>query len=141
MPKIYAPFPLLVVLVLIHTEAILGHGSIIAAAAFIPIVFWLWCLPILKDRTTIPRRSYVLLVGAVILSLIWLADGFSYALGYHGAEYTVSTTVINLCCCVALSVLAFYVRRRPSLVHNLTFHAALFAWLAWCAFPWLGELP
>jgi hypothetical protein len=57
MPKIYAPFPLLVVLVLIHTEAILGHGSIIAAAAFIPIVFWLRSLHILKELTTNPSRS------------------------------------------------------------------------------------
>jgi hypothetical protein len=60
---------------------------------------------------------------------------------YQGIGYVVGVAAINVLCWALLGVLAFRARRRPSYGRSLMFHTALFAWLAWCAFPYLGELP
>jgi hypothetical protein len=48
-------------------------------------------------------------------------------------------TVVNVAIGVLLGMFAARVRRRPSRAKALLFHWLLFAWTAWCAFPWFGE--
>lgn len=88
-----------------------------------------------------PTRSVVLLLCATVLSAIWLVYGFQYGIKYQGKDYTVGVTMINVVCWILVGTLAVVVRRRPIYNYSLGFHSALFAWLAWYAFPYFGELP
>lgn len=88
----------------------------------------------------LPTRSIVLLIFAVVLSGASLVFGSRYGVQYQSVSYVVGVSIINVICWALLGLLALLARRRPSFGHNLGFHAALFAWLAWCAFPYLGEL-
>ena len=67
-------------------------------------------------------------------------SGIRYGLEYQGIHYVFGVALINVISWTLLIILALLVRRRPSFGRNLTFHAALFAWLAWYAFPYLGEV-
>ena len=136
-PKIYAPFNLLVVLPLF----VLGRGTYFLVFAIVPVFFCLWCWPILRHGARLPTRSIVLLILTVVLSAISLIFGFRYGVEYQGVGHVIGVAAINVICWVLLGVLALIARRRPSILHNLGFHAALFAWLASYAYPYLGELP
>jgi len=48
---------------------------------------------------------------------------------------------INTVWTVAWWAILYRAWRASSFGMNLFFHAMLFAWLAWYAFPYLGELP
>jgi hypothetical protein len=140
-PAIYGPFNFLIVVPLWGTYDMLrGHGLFLALAA-IPLFFGLWCWPLLRRGcATLPTRSMALLVVAIILSALWIIFGIPYGLEYQGIHYVVGIALINVICWTLLIILALRVHRRPSFGRNLTFHAALFAWLAWYAFPYLGEV-
>ena len=133
-PKVYAPFNSLVFLPLV-----LGAGYF--ALAVVPLFFCLWCWPILRGDRIVPIRSIVLLICTVALSALALLvsahDGFHYC----GTAYVAIATTINVLCWACLGLLAILARRRPSFHLNIAFHAALFAWLAYYAFPYFGELP
>jgi hypothetical protein len=139
-PHVYAPLNFLVVIPA-FLSASMFQGSYMLAVAVVPLLFCLWCWPVLRGRTTLPTRSIVLLLLAVVLSAASLIFGGHYGVEYQGVGYVVGVAVINVVCWVVLVVLALLARRRSSFGYNLGFHAALFAWLAWCAFPYLGELP
>jgi len=139
-PRIYAPLNLLVVIPAFLSSGLFSNSYLLAVAV-VPVFFWLWCLPVLHGRTTLPIRSVVLLILAVVLSAASLIFGARYGVRYQGVGYVMGVAVINIGCWVLLGVLAFLARRRPSFCRNFGFHAALFAWLAWCAFPYMGELP
>jgi hypothetical protein len=139
-PQVYAPLNLLVVIPALLSASVF-EGSYMLAVAVVPLFFCLWCWPVLRGRTTLPTRSIVLLILAVVLSAALLVFGSRYGIEYQSVAYVVGVAVINVVCWTLLGVLALLARRRPSFGHNLGFHAALFAWLAWGAFPYLGELP
>jgi hypothetical protein len=138
-PKIYAPCNVLVVFPGWLTGS--AGGGLVVALMLIPTLYCLWCWPIFRGHTILPIRSIVLLIFAVTLSAAWLLYGYRYGVEYQSTGYVAGVATINLACWALLGVLAVVARRRPSFFHNLGFHAALFAWLAWYAFPYLGELP
>jgi hypothetical protein len=140
-PRVYAPLNLLVVVPVFLSDSLLGSGGVFVAIAVVPALFCLWCWPVLRGRTTLPTRSVVLLFSAVSLSALSLICGSPYGVEHQSLAYVVGVAIINVICWVLLGGLAWLARRRPSFGSNLGFHAALFAWLAWCAFPYMGELP
>jgi hypothetical protein len=135
-PEIYAPLNLLVIL-----PYFWFRGSYILAVAVVPLLFCLWCWPVLRGCTTLPTRSVVLLISAIVLSATLLVFGSRHGTEFQSVAYVVGVAVINVVCWAFLGALAQLARHRPTFAHNLGFHAALFAWLAWCAFPYMGELP
>ena len=139
-PQIYAPLNLLVVIPAFMSSGVFGDRYLLAVAV-VPVFFCRWCWPVLRGSTTLPIRSVVLLIVTVVLSAASLIFGARYGVEYQSVRYVIAVTAINVGCWVLLGVLALLARRHPSFVHNFGFHTALFAWLAWCAFPYLGELP
>ncbi len=140
-PQIYAPLNVLVMIPAFLFAPVMSGAHYTAATAVMPIVFCLWSWRVLRGSATVPRRSLTLLVATVALSAAWLSFGRTYGVQYRGAGYVTTVTVVNALCWVALGVLAFRAKRTPGYPRNLAFHAALFTWLAWYAFPWLGEVP
>lgn len=139
-PQIYAPLNLLVIIPAIMSSGLFG-GSYLVAVIIVPVCFCLWSWPVLRGQTTLPTRSIILLILTAILSATLLIFGARYGVRYQSVGYVVGVAVINIVCWALLGMLVFLARRHPSFGINLGFHAALFAWLAWYAFPYLGELP
>jgi hypothetical protein len=115
-PQVWAPLNLPIVLAIMLSPPLLGHGNILFGIVIIPIFFFVWCLP-----------NLVL--------------GYRYGIQNEGLDYVVCASAISVICWVSLTLLCFWAPHRPSFGHNLSFHVGLFAWFAWYIFPYLGELP
>jgi hypothetical protein len=110
-------------------------------AMLVPMVFFfIWNPGLFNGDARIPKRSYVLLVVATLLSPLWFVVCWKDGAIVQGLGYNFSLVGINA---VWIAILWFIVARSwkavPSFRVNLLFHWLLFAWLAWCAFPFFGE--
>jgi hypothetical protein len=138
-PTIFCPFPALTVL---PAFALSSLHLWSAAVTVPPLLFFLWNPGLFRGERKFPKRSRWLLVAAIALSVIWFIVGRSNGFHYQGARYVYTVALANLAWIGLLSVIfRAYWRREPSFNVNLVFHWLLFAWLAWYAFPYLGELP
>ena len=133
-PTLDSPFNIPVVLVTLLSD------SMFLGVLFIPLCFVVWCWPVLLGAAYLPLRSIVLLGISVTLSVLWHIVGFSYGIQYQGIDFVIGVSIVNLLFVCILITLAVIGRRRPQYHFNLLFHVALFAWLAYYAFPYLGEL-
>jgi hypothetical protein len=113
-----------------------------AAIALPSLLFVAWNPGLMRGQVNVPKRSYVLMTVLTILSVFYFVMGWKLGVEYEGIEYTRAVCLINVAW-IALLTLAFVRARktRPSFMSNVLLHWALFAWLAWYAFPYLGELP
>jgi hypothetical protein len=145
MPAKTSPFALAVVIPA-FIAADITRGSmplLIYFLAATPVVgaFLIWSFHLLRGSSTLPLRSVVLFVLLAVLCIVDLYGSWPYGLKYQGREQTIFVILVNMLFVVALLVLLVAARRTKGFRYNFAFHAALFAWLAWCAFPYLGELP
>lgn len=147
-PTIWAPASFLVVMPgFVVAETPLNNPSlpfrdfILGVIASIPLlaVFFAWSIPG-HDRPSIPLRSVILLCFVGALSLVYFAVSWSYGVSYQGPLHTTVVAVANGLLLVFCGKLICASREAPTLALRTTFHGALFVWLAWCSFPWLGEL-
>lgn len=135
-PTYLSPLPALTVL----PEVFLGSRALGAVA---PTLFLLmWNPRLFRGAAKIPDRSVALLIASGLLSIAWFALGWKYGAQYEGSQYVYFVCAANVAWIVLLGF-AFnrYMRREPSFMVNLLVHLLLFTWLAWYAFPYLGELP
>jgi len=106
------------------------------------LIFFAWNPGLFRGKNKLPKRSYGLLVVVTILSVIWLVVGWKDGLHYQGVEYVHKVCVGTVVWIALLGTLfALYWTRESSFRLNLAVHWLLSAWLAWYAFPYLGELP
>jgi hypothetical protein len=112
-----------------------------AAIAVPMLLFFVWNPGLFRGETKMPKRSYVLLAVATLLSVPWFAMGWKFGLEYQGGRYCYSVLVTNICWLAGLWLVFARTKTADSFAPNLFFHWMLFAWLAWYAFPYLGELP
>jgi hypothetical protein len=134
-PNVLSPFSFPVVIWLFPS------GGEVFAVMILPVLFLLWSLNLVSGRVEFPLRSAVLTVVLAAGSVAWFALGWSYGVKYQGIGLTVSWVGISLGLAVFLIVWARHLRQRPTWWRVLAFNWLLFAWPAWCGFPWLGELP
>jgi hypothetical protein len=71
---------------------------------------------------------------------LWLALSLSAGIRYQGLTHTAIAVLANAVFSGTLVGVAWRGRRRPSYAKSYAFHWLLAAWLAWYAFPYLGEL-
>jgi hypothetical protein len=113
-------------------------------ALFLPsVLFFVWHPALFKGSNLFPKRTYVLFIALVVLTAVWFIVGWRFGLRYQGAWYAYFACAVNSAWIAALAALLWQCRRkkRISFASNLLVHWVLFAWLAWWAFPNLGELP
>jgi hypothetical protein len=128
------PFPMLTAL------PALGFGPL---AVLVPTaLFFTWGADLFQGSKRVPRRSYWLLGTAIVLQIPLFLGDWQYALRSRGVAFIHSVCVINIVWGAVLAV-AFALDRlaEPSYFRSLLLHWTLFAWLAWYAFPYLGEFP
>lgn len=140
-PSLVTPLNLIVVAPVLLLAPTLGSATNIAVAMVFAVLAVIWCIPIVRRGTRIPTRSVVLLVVAGALAIACLAMDYLSGSIRRPTEHAVCVVAISLGWWMALCMLVIMARRRPSISRNLMFHVALFAWLAWYAIPYLGELP
>jgi hypothetical protein len=135
-PTILSPLPALTIL----PAFLLQLRNV---AMVIPmLLFFAWRPGLFLGEGEIPKRSYALLAVAIVLSIIWFVGGWKFGMEFQGARYTYAVCIVNLvwACVLALAFVANW-KKESSFKTNLILHWLLFAWLAWYAFPYLGELP
>jgi hypothetical protein len=88
-----------------------------------------------------PKRTIALLGLLTLLSISYFMFLWNDGVRYQGAHHTIGVCIINLMWLVLLWWVVIHWRRKPSFRVNLLLHWFLFAWLAWYAFPYFGELP
>jgi len=105
------------------------------------VVFFVWNPGLFNGDSIVPKRSYVLLIVTTVLNTLWFIGGWRDGVAVQGARYSYSVCAINV---VWILLLWFmFIRNRkaePSFKMNLLLHCFLFAWLAWYAFPFFGEI-
>lgn len=138
-PTKLCPLPLLTII----PAFVLSTWRLHYAAVTVPmILFFLWHPGLFHGEIGIPRRSYALVAGATLLSVLYFISGWRLGLEYQGAEHTRFVCVVNIAW-VAFLIFAFGRTWKSGTTFwtGLMLHWAVFAWLAWYAFPYLGELP
>ena len=79
-----------------------------------------------------------LLTGLTVVDCIL---EWKYGVEYRGTRHTILVYVINAVWLTSLWYTVVHSLRQQTFKSNLFSHWLLFAWLAWYAFPYLGELP
>ena len=105
-----------------------------------PLLFFAWNPRLLYGQARTPKRTYVLVVLGVALGAVNLIVSWSYGVRWEGIGYTRLVSAESTLFMAILCVLFLYSwKGEQSFMWNLALHWVLFAWLAWFAFPYLGE--
>jgi len=106
------------------------------------LLFFAWNPSLFKGSNAMPNRTHGLYAAVVVLSAAWFVAAWKDGVQFQGKQYTVAVCALDVVWAAVLGVILWrYRRTNRSFPYNLAVHWALFAWLAWCAFPYLGELP
>lgn len=138
-PSLYSPLPTLTIL----PAFVLSRWHLESLAVLVPVIlFFLWSPGLLlNQRATLPKRTIVLLWLLTALTVVDCVVEWKYGVKYQGTRHTLLIYMINAMWLAALWWTIMRFQRRPSFKGHLFSHWILFAWLAWYAFPYLGELP
>ena len=118
------------------------HAVIVYSVAALPLAvcFTVWSWTAIARHERVPLRSAILFGVASALCAWFFVVAWSYGLRYQGFRYTAELLGINITVFGALASVLVANWRTPKSWSNILFHIGVFCWLAWCAFPWLGEL-
>jgi hypothetical protein len=107
----------------------------------VPIFFLIWTYPTTWLDPVPPKRTVLLSVVMIVISAVSIAFGYSYGLEYQGDDYTLKVSVVSIASWIGILTLAFLAMRNKTRAWNVAYHLFFFAWLAWYAIPYMGELP
>ena len=141
MPTLTCPMPTITVIPAFFLASPPSHLSYRLAVLIPALLFFMWNPGLFKGKSQIPRRSWILLILLSILTVVYFIVSWTYGNQYQGRGYTVAICAINGVWLLLLWAILYRSSHLASFKANLFFHAVLFSWLAWYAFPYLGELP
>jgi hypothetical protein len=138
-PTLYSPLPTLTIVPAFE----LARWDLQYLAVLVPsILFFLWNPGLLlSQRPNLPKRTVVVLGLLTVLTVVDCVLEWKYGVQYRGTRHTIVVYIINVMWLASLWWTVVRFQRHPSFRGNLFSHWLLFAWLAWYAFPYLGELP
>lgn len=115
--------------------------TVFSIASFLPIAItsWFWQRHIRHGRTHAPKKSVVLVCLLVGFVPLYLIDSWSNGMLYREHEDARWMTIQAIVGLIVTVVVFAWNLRRPLLRTCIVFHTTLFAYLAWCAFPYFGE--
>lgn len=138
-PRTYCPLPMLTI---VPAFVLSVHHLENLAITLPSLLFLVWSPGLMRGQANVARRSHRLLAVLTLLSVYYFVTGWKLGVEYQGIEYTRAVCFINIVWVALLTTAFVRVRKTgPSFRSNLVLHWTLFAWLAWYAFPYLGELP
>jgi hypothetical protein len=139
-PTLVCPLPTVTFLPALFLASPPSYLSLKLAALVPALLFFAWNPGLFCGTLQAPKRSWVLLAILTALSAFYFRFSWRYGNEYQGHKYTEIICAINVGWIVILWAVLWRASRLRSFGSNLLFHATLFAWLAWYAFPFLGEL-
>jgi hypothetical protein len=139
-PTVLSPLPVLTVIPLLYVG---GNRLTDIAILLVPALFFaIWNPQLFRGEGRVPKRTVALFGVAIVLNAAWTAIGWNWGLHYQGARYVHLVTLLNAVWILTIGLMFLYLRRsKTAYWQSLAIHWMLFAWLAWYAFPYLGELP
>jgi hypothetical protein len=142
-PTLITPYCLTVAMpvLLLQSFGVTYPARLFIGSSLVPIIFAAWSLPVAWRQERIPIRTKVLATIIVLLSVVHLIMSWSYGVTYQGRVHTIGMYALNLIFGCLLLVLYRRNVHANSYPTNYLFPWLTFAYLAWIAFPWLGELP
>jgi hypothetical protein len=126
-----------------RSKVLYDVGTSIGAGVYpllVALIFWLWCTPLRRGENPYPKRTPILALAAVLLSVTYFLVSWRYGLRYQGLSTVLFYIALNALALAVLSLGWIQARRRSSWLGSLVVHWGLFAWLCAFAFPWLGEM-
>ena len=148
LPSLWSPYSLPVVIPAFLVGALsranfVGRELLLSllAAAPVTLAYVLWVSPKSSRSSQIPTRSLVAFLSVAALVIIDFLIEWPYATQYRGATHTYFMVGYNLSFLSGMALLWSRNRRSPGVANAASFHGIMFCWVAWCAFPYLGELP
>lgn len=134
-PTIIGPFPVLTALPALFLAS---FGMLWRIAVLIPsALFLLWNPHLFRGSVQIPTRTLVLFGVLIPLNIVYFKESWNFGLQYQGARFLYLMCIVNAVAATVIGVLLFVGRRNViSFWKALAIQWFLFAWLAWCAFPY-----
>ena len=135
-PLVY-PLPLATALpfLLLSGPSNLGYVSCLLPS----VLFWILGAHLFRGSPKVPVWSQAFFGLVVVLTVIYFAMSWEYGLKWQGSFHLTAVAILNAISLLLLFGILYAARSVPTFTRNLAFHWALVAWLAWFAFPWLGE--
>jgi len=140
-PSVICPMPIVTILPAFLLASRPSHLPYWLSVLVPAILFFAWNPGLFRGNSRVPQRSGVLLSTLTVLSIAYFVGSWRDGNHYQGHEFTAIICVVNIVWIVILWVILYRSSRLASFAANLLFNAALVAWVAWYAFPYLGELP
>ena len=128
----FVPMPIYLVLLFLFTS----FGFIF----FLPVLYVLELL-ILEKSKNAGRLVFIFSITIFMLDMAYFSSSWKYGLRYQGQYHTTLVFIENLVGFSTVVVLSHLGIRRSSTFYQQSANLLLFVLLAWCAFPYLGELP
>lgn len=144
-PTIASPFALITVLFTflvsatpLNTPVLPARVEILSLLAAAPLgaAYYLWASPLGVKQ--ISRRSHILAALTAMLSSVYFFSAWPFGEIYQGKLHTLVLALVNSTIAALLLILSLW--RQVGRAKASLFDLVLFSWLAWCAFPWLGEV-
>jgi hypothetical protein len=135
------PLPLFTALPFLFLSLHLGPLPAFAAIFVPTLLFWAWSFNLFRGASVVPRRSVILFWFLAALTVVYFVASWDYGVKWQGYEHVIAVLVLNVVAIYLLWRFLVQARSAPSFRHSFLFHWTLFAWLAWFAFPLLGEMP
>ena len=105
----------------------------------VALLTYIWLRPLRHDDISVPLRSWLVLFALLVLVPVYFATSWQTGVLHQGLGATLALAAEAGSFLLALCILGYHAHRRPSFLLSLAFHSVLFLFVAWCAFPWLGE--
>jgi hypothetical protein len=142
--SIFWPAPLMMVI----PAWLIGQtllGNIDTGPKLIPLIgslpFIIVGIPLLIPKSRVMWPTMVLCLTLAIASVAYFATSWTHGIEYQGITYTAFAAVVNLGIAAACFWLTRRALRGASYWRRYVAAVVPCLWLAWCAFPWLGEMP
>lgn len=142
-PHIGAPFSMAVfapVAIGLNNFGLSLPIAVIIGTLLVPVAFLFWCSNLWQGETTIPKRSRNLAIGIFLLSVFWFMWVGQGGVQVQGLFHVILVQGYNVLIASILLLLYRMNKAEPKFGVSYTYHWLMFAWIGWCAFPWLGPV-
>lgn len=140
----FAPAPLFCILPSFGLAFVVGDDTFSAARAIVPataaILYLTLSFPLLLARRTGWLFAAATFVMVATVDAAFFAYAWSYGVRFQGKRYTEWVLLLNIVCAVAIGAALARIRTGRKKRDVVLCQIAIFFWLNWVAFPWLGEM-
>src|SRR5258706_788373 len=140
----WAPYSFVTVIPAFLLAGVLGERSLFLGAAIgamvVPALFVCTARYILSTRAPMPKFSVVSFVLLALLSFAYAGYGWEPTVRYTFASRAVALVLQSVIPPIVIAIAAWALRRGLTPEKSVKLHWVAFAWMAWSAFPWYGEL-